>query len=163
MPINAPGATYGNANCTSISPDMKASKPSIVLNLYDWLPPYGETKVIFKLEGSDLAAQIQYDSPDKTAELQKIILFKEVYSTLITSVPGVKVTAIEYSKADLSGGLVEYQESEAALNWTQQLAWRKSPVRHFQLFFQSENRKLEVFAGGFVLIDGKSNAVASND
>jgi len=133
---------------------MIAGNPHSVLNLYEWLPSYGETKVSFRAEGSELTVDIFHDSKsDKSIAVKRTLSFTGVCCFFVTVIPGVAFTQFEYERADNSGALIEFENSEAARKWQKQLPWRETPIRHFQLFFASLNQQVEVFAENFHLTD----------
>jgi hypothetical protein len=50
------------------------------------------------------------------------------------------------------GALIEYKESAPADAWSLHFGLNSKKIRHFQLFFLSENKRLEVFAKDINLI-----------
>ena len=59
---------------------MLASKPKEVLNLYEWLPPYGETSVSFRMPEAHLEVDVFYDyrSEGPTQLRKKTLIFTQV-------------------------------------------------------------------------------------
>lgn len=127
---------------------VSAGRPKVVLDLYEWLPPHGETSVSFHCQGLDLVVEISYDdeSSEAAATLNKTIRFAGVCAFYVVASPGAEITRVQYSELRASGAVVEYTESEAARMWQDALAHRQKPIRHYQVFFLAENRRLEVFA-----------------
>jgi hypothetical protein len=123
---------------------MRAGPMTPVMNLYEWLPPQGEISASFYCEGRDLRVEVQYESEDDSMPLSKTIVFSDVTSFYIAATPGVQALTIQYDQVALSGELVEFEASDAAKAWSKHLG--SGRVRHFQVYFLSENRRLEVFA-----------------
>lgn len=129
---------------------MKAGHPVEVHNPYEWLPGHGESDIALSAKDGDLAVTISYDSPSGVA--QKELLFKSVCAFYRASSPGVNLLNIEHHGAsDVPiGSLVEYVESEAAVAWAEHFQGRRT-VKHYSIRFQSENSRLEIFAGDFFI------------
>jgi hypothetical protein len=125
-----------------------AGGPNVVADLYEWLPPYGETAVSFRCEGLDLFVEVSYDDESNgvAEEKKRTVRFSGVCAFYVAACPGVDLTCVKYSDGTGSGAVVEYTESEAARMWREKLEHRQRPIRHFQVFFLAENRRLEVFA-----------------
>lgn len=130
---------------------MQAGQFQSMMNPYEWLPSEGEIRISLRLEVGELFVDVVYQGEDDATEMCKTIKFVGVCSFYISSMPGVNLLAVNFEKVPFSGHLVEYTESEAALAWTEHLKYRQ--VRHFQIYFMSENKRLEVFAGAWQLID----------
>jgi hypothetical protein len=135
---------------------MLASKPpKIVVDLYEWLPPYGETSVSLRTEGLTLEVNIFYgyssDGPEKLRK--KTLAFTSVSSFAMASFPGVATTAIRREGSTVDGSLVEFTDSEAARQWQKHWSRSTKPVRHFHLIFLAQNRQLEVFAEDCQLLE----------
>jgi len=128
---------------------MQAGQFKTLMNPYEWLPPYGETRISIRFDGNELSVDVVYDDEKSEAESLKTIKFTGVCSFTLSSIPGVNLSALVYEKVALSGHLVEYEDSEAAKAWTEYLKYRQ--VRHYQVYFLSEKRRLEVFAGSWQL------------
>lgn len=119
-----------------------------MLDLYEWLPPYGETAVSLRCEGLELMVEISYDveSSGVTTLEKRTVRFTGVCAFYVAASPGVDLTRVEYSEVTPSGAVVEFVDSEAAHMWQDSLGHRQRPIRHYQVFFLAENRRLEVFA-----------------
>jgi hypothetical protein len=127
---------------------MLASKPKRVVDLYDWLPTYGETRVEFVARELTLQVEVFYDSASGSEEKKKLV-FGGVCAFFVSSVPGVELLRFQYEGTDASGALVEFENSEAARMWRESAPWRST--RHYQVFFLAANMRLEVFAEEFRL------------
>lgn len=133
---------------------MQASAQTPVMDPYDWLPSYGETKVSFRYESSTLDTEIFYDheADDRTETRKKVLRFSGVCAFFVAASPGVEITCINYTGRAASGELVEYLQSDGACLWRDHLK-TKSQIRHFQMFFMSANKRLEVFAEDWQLLE----------
>lgn len=98
---------------------LSAGSPKVVLDLYDWLPPHGETTVSFRCEGLELIVEVAYDqeSSGETPSGNLAIRFSGVCAFFVVVSPGVEMTRVNYDNMDVSGALVVYPNSEAARLW----------------------------------------------
>jgi hypothetical protein len=130
---------------------MKAGRPKMVINPYDWLPSYGENAVTLCTKGGDLSLIIGFDGADGGIS-QREFLFKGMSAFMQTAIPGINWLGITYSENDPSSlsALIEYPESEAALAWTRHYGDGRI-IRHYRIVFLSENTLVEVFARECVL------------
>ena len=126
---------------------MQTGEFKTLMDLYEWLPPYGETSISTRFDGNELSVDVVYDDEDSSSERSKTIRFTGVCSFMISLIPGVNLSALIFENIPQSGHLVEYENSEAAKAWTEYLKYRQ--VRHYRVYFSSENRFLEVFAGSW--------------
>lgn len=129
---------------------MKTGHPVEVLNPYEWLPGYGESDIVLSAKDGDLAVTISYDGSSGVE--QKELLFKSVCAFYKASSPGVNLLNIEHLGASEipMGSLVQYVESEAAAAWTEHFQGRRT-VKHYSIQFLSENFRLEIFSGDFLI------------
>jgi hypothetical protein len=67
---------------------MKARSPISVLNLYQWLPGYGENSVSVVLTDADLIVDVLYDS-NSDAEERISLNFSKTCFFCMSSFPGV--------------------------------------------------------------------------
>jgi len=132
---------------------MKISKPKRIIELNEWLPSYGETSVALKTQGLQLVLSVTYDG--EREEQVKQIEFDGVSSFFVSSVPGVDLLKCTYEEIDISGSLIEFENSEAAKMWQVSV---KRPIRHYQIFFLAENKRIEVFAEEVRLIESVPRA-----
>lgn len=125
---------------------MKAEQPEVIFNLYDWLPSYGESRIKVDLEKNNLSLDIYYDSKEDDIELKKTLYFSDVCYFVFSSIPGIELMKINYTKSKDLGSLIEYKVSDAAIDWNNHFKNRNNEIKHFMLFFLSENKRIEVFA-----------------
>lgn len=137
---------------------VSAGSPEVVLDLYDWLPPYGETAVSFRSEGLELVVELAYDQegPGETSSGQLAIRFSGVCGFSVISSPGLELSRVKYDNIDVSGALVLYPDSEAGRLWQGVLNHRQQSIQHYQIFFLAENKRLEVFAEEFQVTSSTS-------
>ena len=90
--------------------DMLASESKVVFDLYEWLPPYGETSLSFRMEGLKLEVNVFYAFPsDGPAKLRKkTLVFGGVCSFLMTAFPGVRMSPINHEGLTVNGSLLEF-------------------------------------------------------
>ncbi len=137
---------------------MQAGRPISVLDPYEWLPPYGESGLNFRSQpGRVWVIEIAYDGPAGQS-LKRNLRFTGVSGFHTSSFPGAALLNIEYAEkpsTDDFGTLLEFPDSEAAHAWSQY--WQSSCpgvkwlVRHFRIWFLSENKSVVVFAEDFEL------------
>jgi hypothetical protein len=129
---------------------MNSGPPTVVLNLYDWLPAYGESRITIRSHGLEWVVGIVYDDPSSSGLLMRELVFHRVCCFYEQSFPGPRLLCVDPNQGEHLGSLVEYPESEAALAWSQH--WGGSRVvRHYSLVLLSENLAIEVFATEFAL------------
>lgn len=135
---------------------MKAKNPVEVLDLYEWLPGYGETSVELITHGRDLKLSISYDGETDTL-LSRVLTFHGVCGFNWSASPGVDTSNIEYDKSQNShyvfGSLIEYTDSDAAKAWVAHFGRYLRVVKHYSVGFLAENYMLRVFAESFSLSD----------
>lgn len=128
---------------------MYADSVKTVLRLYNWLPPEGEVSISVRSTGADVYVDVLYERESDRVQQLKTIIFDGVCDFDMAAFPGLNLLAVDYEKHAPSGDLVEYEESEAAKAWTEHFRFRT--VRHFQVYFLSANRRLDIFAQGWRL------------
>ncbi len=126
--------------------EMYVSHPKEVLDLYDWLPSYGETKMSLKFEELTLSVDIFYDSDLSTELEKKTIYFTGVCDFLVSSTPGVDITCFKYEPWNSLGCIVEFTNSEAAELWKKHFKPNERQIKHFHFYLLSVNQQIEVFA-----------------
>jgi hypothetical protein len=131
---------------------MESGPPNIVLNLYDWLPGYGESGIMVRSQGLEWAVEIAYDDTARTGLLKRELRFNGVCCFYQASFPGPSLLAIDCQTGDTLGSLVEYPESEAALAWKDHFG-NTRVVKHYAIWFMSENSVIQVFAESFTLAE----------
>lgn len=126
-----------------------------VLNLYDWLPPYGESGVRYWSDRMDWIVEIEYDADDIASEgvKRRELRFQGVCAFYKQSFPGPFLLRINHGEGGVApelGSLIEYPESDAAVAWTRHFGARRL-IKHYRIIFLAENTLVEVFAEGFAL------------
>lgn len=122
---------------------MLAQNPKSVFDLYEWLPSYGETTVEVSTIAQSLVVAVAYEL-DSGLEGNRKLIFDGVSSFLISGVPGIELMRITYDAVEDTGAVVEFENSEAAVMLRETTPWKH--VRHYQVYFLSTNKRLEVFA-----------------
>ena len=143
---------------------LKIGSPQLILDLYDWLPSEGESKVSFRSAGVDVIVDVEYEkeplSSDEEATLlcRREISFK--FSRYFVKTPFPGGVFFEYDKNSQKpsvGGLTEFLDSEFAKNSIdthQSMHGGKMPkMRHFSVQFLSANIGFHVLAEDVVLSD----------
>lgn len=123
-----------------------------VLQPYDWLPGHGANDIEYTYKDGQLELKILYDDMDLGKEVHKTIFFLDVCDTHIGFCPGVNCMNINYTSRSGAKGLSDlnvYDDSEAAHAWCKHFGWPKGTVKHYQIFFNSANYLVDVFAKGF--------------
>jgi hypothetical protein len=143
----------------------KIGSPQLILDMYDWLPSEGESKVSFRSIGLDVILDVEYERDisslgklNATLLCKREILFKYARYFIKNPFPGVMF--FEYSKNSgkpTVGGLTEFFESEFAKNGTdvyQSMMGGAAPkMRHFSIQFLSANVGFHVLAQDVLLSD----------
>jgi hypothetical protein len=131
---------------------MKSGRPIVVVDPYDWLPGYGETGITVHSQGVDWVVEIEYDDPSQNGLWKRDLRFNSVCCFYRASFPGPRVLDIDYDPtADTKlGSLCEFPDSEAALAWREHFG-KTRMVKHYGIWFMSENLSIQVFAEGFAL------------
>ncbi|MCP1604872.1 hypothetical protein [Pseudomonas citronellolis] len=144
---------------------MRVGQPKLILNPYDWLPGYGESKISFRSDGVDVILDVQYerdaldiDGSDIVQILRREIVFKCVQTFIRTPFPDSSF--FEFygdSRGFRLGELTEFMDSELVVSNLER--WRLVPgeglleVRHFSIQFLSENIAFHILAKDVVLSD----------
>lgn len=129
---------------------MESGPPQVVMNPYEWLPSYGESRVWFGSQGMDWVIEIEYEGPSGKDLLIQDLRFHNAYSFHEASFPGPSLLDIKSRSGANLGALLEYPESEAALAWNRYLV-RRTPVKHYSIVFLSANIGVHVFAESWEL------------
>lgn len=129
---------------------MKIAKPKRVLNPYEWLPGYGETRVELRRGDSmDLSVDIFYESNGSGLK-KRTIVFKNAWSFLFGAAAWREITKFVHVDNEIDkkmiGSLIEYESSEAAKTLQKHLPPGLGPLKHFEIYFMSANESLCVFA-----------------
>jgi hypothetical protein len=131
---------------------MKSGRPIVVLNPYDWLPGHGENSIAVRSKGLDWVVEIEYDDRARNVLCKRELSFRGVCCFYQASFPGPSLLVIDCEAKDTLGPLVEYPESAAALAWREHFGNRR-PIKHYAIWFMSENLVIQVFAEGFALTE----------
>lgn len=131
---------------------MEIGRCATVLDPYDWLPGYGESGVELCTQGADLSVIISYDG--ESGELKKELLFRHAVAFFKAACPGPSMLDMKCSVscAASMSSLIEYPDSEAAKAWRDHFQGLFD-IKHYSIFFMSENVILVVFAEDVVLRD----------
>jgi hypothetical protein len=135
--------------------NMKIAKPKKLLNPYEWLPGFGETRVELRRgDGLNLNLDVFYES-DGSGLKKRTITFKNAWSFIFGAAAWVQTTKFVYEDNEahkkMIGSLVEYESSEAAKTLQENLPPGLGPLKHFEIYFMSANESLCVFAEDFAL------------
>jgi hypothetical protein len=126
---------------------MNVGSAEVLINLYDWLPPYGETKVRLSCDGLLLDVDVFFDSTERDELEKKTLRFRNTCFFSLSSSPGVDMCRYSCDmNLAASGALIEFQKSDAVEAWQEHFGIGTREIRHFQLFFLSENKRLDVLA-----------------
>src|SRR5215471_11391861 len=114
---------------------LKAGRPRTVLDPYEWLPGYGESGVQIRTEkGSCWTVEITYDDESRSKLWKRNLRFSGVCSFYQASFPGVNTLALHLEASEDLGSLVEYPESEAALEWRKHFQ-NLFAIKHYLIYF----------------------------
>lgn len=143
---------------------MKISQPKLILNPYEWLPGYGESKVSFRSAGTDVILDVEYErdvqgveSAGAVQSLRREITFKSVRAFMKVPFPGSIIFEFDGDSNKFGlGELTEFLDSELVkiMGVGLSVSVGESPlVRHFSIQFLSENVAFHVLAEGVFLSD----------
>lgn len=136
---------------------MKVGQPKLILDPYDWLPGYGESRVSFCSVGSDVILDIEYeyevvvDGKEDVFALRREVVFRSARCFIREPFPGGTIFEFDGDSSKLLlGRLTEFIYSE----WIRDnlKAWRSvsshepPSLRHFSIQFLSENITFHVLA-----------------
>ena len=131
---------------------MNANKPIEVFDPYKLIPPHGENSITFSFNAMEFILNIFFDSEDRDRDKEKIVIkFTKCCCFLFTLIPGIEMTSLNYETNTNIGSLVEYKESDAAKNWNIHFGHNDQRIKHYQIFFLSDNSRLELFAQNFIV------------
>ncbi|WP_090284144.1 hypothetical protein [Pseudomonas granadensis] len=133
---------------------MKIGEPLQVLNPYDWLPGYGESKVAFCSDGLDIVVEIIYHRVGTDAEefssAKRTLCFKNVSSFIKLPFPGTAVFDFIGDAVGLElGRLTEFKTSDLLM--LAKGSFGSEQQKHYTIQFLSENLSLHVVAEGYCL------------
>lgn len=145
---------------------MKIGQPKLVLDPYQWLPGYGESKVSFHSVGVDVVLEVDYEKevsdPEGVGEItllyRRQITFK--FARYFFSAPFPGATPFEFTgdSSDFNlGKLTEFLDSEFVKDsmrvWRSVSSHNAPNLRHFCIQFLSENIGFHVLAEDVFLSD----------
>ncbi|UPG89472.1 hypothetical protein L2Y96_19060 [Luteibacter aegosomaticola] len=132
---------------------MKVGQPRSIINLYDWLPGYGESEVRAAMEGADLRLSVLYEKEvDDDLRIMKIdLIFVRARMFLKQSFPGGWMfESIAAENLIELGHVSEYVVSDFVQRFLekQRAAFHYAPtdVRHFNVQFLYENIEFHILA-----------------
>lgn len=155
---------------------MKVGQPRSIINLYNWLPGYGESEVVAKMEKMDLRLTIRYEKEieDETRIMAMDITFVRARMFLKQPFPGGWIfDSIDAVSPIELGHVSEYVVSEFIQRFLdkQRSTFRYAPtdVRHFTVQFLYENMEFHILASDVFIGDefpsalGAESVVAPNE
>lgn len=141
---------------------MKIAKPRLVIDPFEWLRGYGESRVSFYSVGPDVILDIQYekeavvDSEEVVLTIKREIVFMSVRCFIREPFPGGTMFEFDGDSCEFQlGKLTEFRNSE----WVREdlKAWRTASshepleLKHFSIQFLSENLTFHVLAADVFL------------
>lgn len=144
---------------------MKIGQPKLILNPYEWLPGYGESKVSFRSIGADVILDIEYErdvsgveGADIVQNLKREIAFVSVGAFMRVPFPGKMFFDFHGDSSRFGlGELTEFMCSEWVTSSVEARgsvsAGTSSEVKHFSIQFLSENVAFHVLAETVSLSD----------
>lgn len=144
---------------------MKICQPKLILNPYDWLPGYGESKVSFHSMGMDVILEIEYERDEEyigeigyVQKLMRKIVFK--FTRSFIRLPFPENMFFEFSGDSNEfhlGRLIEFRYSEWKNSMENNLNFNrrsgKNPLKHFSIQFLSENVAFHVLSESVCISD----------
>lgn len=148
---------------------MKIGQPKLILDPYEWLPGYGESRVSFHSVGSDVILGIEYekevivDSEEIVLTLRREVAFKSVRCFIREPFPGGAIFEFYGDPSEFRlGKLTEFTDSELVRNnlkaWRSVSSHEPPKFRHFSIQFLSENLAFHVLAVDVFLSDELSGS-----
>lgn len=136
---------------------MKISQPRLILDPYEWLPGYGESRVSFHSVGSDVVLSIEYENEvlvnneEVVLALRREVAFKSVRCFIREPFPGGAIFEFDGDPSELRlGKLTEFIDSELVRDnlkaWRSVSSHEPPRLRHFSIQFLSENLTFHVLA-----------------
>jgi len=131
---------------------MKSGRPIVVMDPYDWLPGHGENGVAVHSHRQDWAVEIEYEDASQKGLWKRELRFNGVCCFYQASFPGPRMLDIDHdATADAKlGSLWEFPDSEAAIAWRKHFRNTRA-IKHYGIWFMSENLVIQVFAESFTL------------
>ncbi len=143
---------------------MKKGRPKLILDPYEWLPGYGESKVSFRSAGVDLIFDVDYEKEifvnheDVVLALRREITFTYARCFIREPFPGGSIFEFEGAQSEFAlGKLTEFTYSEwlrdSLKKWNIMSSQEPPAFRHFSIQFLSENITFDVLAVNVFLSD----------
>jgi len=123
---------------------MESGAPIVVLDLYDWLPSYGESRIRINSRGSLWTIEIVYEDQAGPGLWLRPLRFEGVSCFHYASINGPAMLNVQSQGRDTLGSLVEYPASQAAAAWNKRSVGE--PIKHYSVLFLSESLTLHIFA-----------------
>lgn len=141
---------------------MKIGQPKLILDPYEWLPGYGESKISHHSVGSDVILNVEYekevviDSEEVVLDLRREVEFKSVRCFIREPFPGNTIFEFDGDPSELHlGKMTEFMDSELVRNnltaWRSVSSHAPPKLRHFSIQFLSENITFHVLAADVFL------------
>lgn len=143
---------------------MKKGQPRLIMDPYEWLPGYGESRVSFHSVGLDVILDIDYekeilvDNEEVVLALRREITFNYVRCFIRGPFPGVSLFELDSVPSEFKlGKLTEFADSEWLRDnlktWSLVSSHESPKFRHFSIQFLSENVAFDVLAVDVFLSD----------
>ncbi len=133
---------------------MKCREPEIVFDLENLISSYGENRLELELKGDVLFVSVFFNDNEKK-ESEIIFCFDHTVYHSFQSMPGVKMNNIKYTRSlQHLTKLIEFRLSEVAKEWENHFN-NLFKFRHFNIYFQEENKYLEIISKDFKVVDSK--------
>lgn len=143
---------------------MKKGHPKLILDPYEWLPAYGESRVSFRSVGLDVILDIDYEkeivvnNEEIVLALRREITFNNARCFIREPFPGGAIFEFDGAQGEFGlGKLTEFMDSEWLRDnlktWSRVSSQRSPMFRHFSIQFLSENITFDVLAVDVYLSD----------
>lgn len=130
---------------------LQAKNPKVVFDPYLYLPGYGESQLELSYKDGDLRLKVLYDDPNSNKLNSFEIVFEHAVFHRFSSCPGVDGMDIDYEHGEHLSSLTEYTKSDLNISWEKHFE-NMFKFRHFNIFFLSENKRLEIVSENFEII-----------
>ena len=121
----------------------------VKIDMHQWLPGWGENKVVTRSENGDLVVEVTCDGSNGDEEMRSLI-FKSTCFFSVGSFPGINSLSHKYDYDFETGSVIETSNSELAEEWnnywSKALPQSKNSSHHYIIFFGSENKVIHVVA-----------------
>lgn len=143
---------------------MKKGHPKLILDPYEWLPGYGESRVSFRSVGLDVILDINYEkeifvnNEEVVLPLRREITFNNARCFIREPFPGGAFFEFDGAQGEFGlGKLTEFMDSEWLSDnlktWRLASSQESPTFRHFSIQFLSENSAFDVLAVDVFLSD----------